>query len=94
MRFTFIFPIIGGLIGISSELLVSTVSVIADDVLRAPPMVVLTSSDRRQFDSQILSFLTSVIADLEGTILPIEFDLCFPLFQSFSLKSCLFYLRF
>ena len=55
MRFTFIFPIIGGLIGISSEILVSTVSVVADDVLRAPPMVVLTSSDPRQFDSQTLS---------------------------------------
>ena len=36
MCFTFIFPIIGGLIGIPSELFVSTVSAVVDDVLRAP----------------------------------------------------------
>ena len=34
-------------------------------------MVVLTSSDPHQFDSPILSLLTSVVAPLEGTILPI-----------------------
>ena len=34
-------------------------------------MVVLTSSNPRQFDSPILSLLTSVVAPLEGTILPI-----------------------
>ena len=36
MRFTFIFLIIGGLIGIPLELVDSTVSIVADDVLRAP----------------------------------------------------------
>ena len=40
MCFTLIFLVIGGLFGILSELFVSTVSAVADDVLRAPDVCV------------------------------------------------------
>ena len=66
----YLFFFISGCIKIPSERFVSTFSAIPDDVLQSSSMVVLSSSDSRRFDSQILRLSTFAIAALESTILP------------------------
>ena len=66
----YLFFFIDGCIKILSECFVSKFSLVADDVLRSSPMVVLSSSDPRHFDSQILRLSTLAVAALESTILP------------------------
>ena len=62
---------------------VSMFSIVAEDVLRSSPMVVLSSFDPHHFDSQILRLSTFVVAALESTILPMYFDFVFHLTDIF-----------